>query len=352
MQPPEALAKLLNDGGYLPRGVPLLKRVAGLPGQTICRLGFAVTVDGVPFGDALSHHRRGRPLPVWQGCVTLGEYQMFVMNFNCPTRAFLSATLLVAITSQALSQSPPHDATAQPKRANAVAAAVAEASRRFGIPETWIRAVIRAESNGDAWIVSPSGAIGLMQLMPKTYAKLRPQLRKGPDPFAIRDNILAGTVYLRQLHDRYGIAGMVGAYNAGPRRWEQHLAGIRRLPRETVGYITKLAPKLGFGRGESVDSAAPSNIYSSFQSPLFFALANAQTSSRPPADRQRMLAIIDANTMIVPPLGDLFAHGSNAKEPPPTLNQSMHHLPSRWRGRMRKMQELRFPLGQSTRCLC
>ena len=84
VQPSEALAKFLDDGGYLPRGVPLLKRVAGLPGQTVCRLGIAVTVDGIPLGEALSHDRRGRPLPVWQGCVPLGEHQMFVMNFDRP----------------------------------------------------------------------------------------------------------------------------------------------------------------------------------------------------------------------------------------------------------------------------
>ena len=84
VRPPEALEKFLADGGYLPRGIPLLKRVAGLPGQTVCRLNLAVSVDGVPFGKALSHDQRGRPLTVWQGCVTLASGQVFLFNSDSP----------------------------------------------------------------------------------------------------------------------------------------------------------------------------------------------------------------------------------------------------------------------------
>ena len=231
---------------------------------------------------------------------------------SSPYRAFLSASLLLALMSQAFPQSRPNDATAQLERANAVAAAIAEAPRRFAVPETWIR----AESNGDEAIVSPAGAIGLMQVMPETYAELRLALGIGPDPFAIRDNILAGAAYLRQMHDRYGIVGMAGSYNAGPRRWEQHLSGNRRLPRETVGYIAKLAPNIGFDRVDGITSTTSPDTYSSFQSPLLFALARAQTAARPVAERQRILAIIDANTMIVPQLGGLFARGPDVKETP------------------------------------
>ena len=84
VRPPEALEKFLADGGYLPRGIPLLKRVAGLPGQTACRLNLAVSVDGVPFGKALSHDQRGHSLPVWQGCVTLASGQVFLFNSDSP----------------------------------------------------------------------------------------------------------------------------------------------------------------------------------------------------------------------------------------------------------------------------
>ena len=80
VRPPEDLARFLADGGYLPRGVPLLKRVAALSGQRVCRTGLGITVDDVPVGEALEHDRRGRPLPVWQGCRVLGPDQVFLLN--------------------------------------------------------------------------------------------------------------------------------------------------------------------------------------------------------------------------------------------------------------------------------
>ena len=79
---PEPLATFLSDGGYLPRGVPLLKRVAAVPGQRVCRTGLAITVDGVPMGDALDRDRRGRPLPVWQGCRSVAAGELFLMNWQ------------------------------------------------------------------------------------------------------------------------------------------------------------------------------------------------------------------------------------------------------------------------------
>lgn len=77
---PEPLAAFLADRGYLPRGVPLLKRVAALPGQTVCRSGADITVDGTPVGNALDHDRLGRTLPIWQGCHRLGASKLFLMN--------------------------------------------------------------------------------------------------------------------------------------------------------------------------------------------------------------------------------------------------------------------------------
>lgn len=84
VRPPEALARFLVDGGYLPRGVPLLKRVAALSGQRVCRAGLAITVDGVLLGAAIERDRRGRPLPVWQGCQVLGPDQLFLLNPERP----------------------------------------------------------------------------------------------------------------------------------------------------------------------------------------------------------------------------------------------------------------------------
>ncbi|MER9586290.1 S26 family signal peptidase [Mesorhizobium sp. M0276] len=77
---PEPLASFLADNGYLPRGVPLMKRVAGLPGQEVCRNGLAITVDGIEIGKALEHDRRDHPLPAWQGCQRIVSGKVFLMN--------------------------------------------------------------------------------------------------------------------------------------------------------------------------------------------------------------------------------------------------------------------------------
>ncbi|RVM04655.1 lytic transglycosylase domain-containing protein [Sinorhizobium meliloti] len=123
---------------------------------------------------------------------------------------------------------------------------IAEASQRFGIPDHWIRAVLRAESAGDVRAISSAGAIGLMQVMPDTWAGLRVRYRLGRDPYDPRDNILAGTAYLREMWDRYGnVAAMLAAYNAGPGRYEEHRATGRPLPAETRAYVAALAPALG-----------------------------------------------------------------------------------------------------------
>jgi soluble lytic murein transglycosylase-like protein len=123
---------------------------------------------------------------------------------------------------------------------------IAEASRRFGIPEHWIRAVLRAESAGDVRAISSAGAIGLMQVMPDTWAGLRARYCLGSDPYDPRDNILAGTAYLREMWDRYGnVAAMLAAYNAGPGRYDEHRSTGRPLPAETRAYVAALASALG-----------------------------------------------------------------------------------------------------------
>jgi soluble lytic murein transglycosylase-like protein len=111
---------------------------------------------------------------------------------------------------------------------------IAEASTRFTIPARWIRAIIQIESAGDEHAISPRGAMGLMQLMPGTWVELSVRYKLGLDPFDPRDNILAGTAYLREMHDRFGSAGFLAAYHAGPVRYEQHLATGQPLPPETT----------------------------------------------------------------------------------------------------------------------
>ncbi|MEF9600840.1 lytic transglycosylase domain-containing protein [Paracoccus sp. PXZ] len=153
---------------------------------------------------------------------------------------------------------------------------VAEASLRFGIPPHWIRAVRHVESRGNPQAVSPKGAMGLMQIMPETWAALRARHALGGDPFDPRDNILAGAAYLREMHDRYGtIAGMLAAYNAGPGRYDEHLVSGRALPAETRAYVAMLAPLLG---GEPLPgagfAAAPPRDWR--EAPLFIGSPNAE----------------------------------------------------------------------------
>lgn len=115
-----------------------------------------------------------------------------------------------------------------------------EAALRFGIPADWIARVMRAESGGHATrgglpIRSSAGAIGLMQLMPGTWAGMTARHGLGNDPDDPRANILGGAAYLRTMHDRFGFPALFAAYHAGPARYGEHLAG-RPLPPETIAY--------------------------------------------------------------------------------------------------------------------
>jgi hypothetical protein len=144
---------------------------------------------------------------------------------------------------------------------------IAEASRRFHIPKAWIRAVMARESGGRTMLtegvpmVSNAGAIGLMQVLPETYAEMRAQNNLGADPFNTHDNILAGAAYLRWLHGKYGYPAMFAAYNAGPGRLEDHMAHGTVLPAETrayIGAVTRaLNPKGGATEFEMVKFTQP-----------------------------------------------------------------------------------------------
>lgn len=141
---------------------------------------------------------------------------------------------------------------------------IAEAAQRFGIPQAWIRAVMLAESRGQATvegrpIVSPAGAIGLMQVMPQTYAEMRRRHDLGPDPGDPHDNILAGTAYLREMLDRFGYPHLFAAYNAGPDRFEAYRRGEQTLPAETQAYLAQLEVDLAHAADSTVPSSAPSS---------------------------------------------------------------------------------------------
>jgi hypothetical protein len=152
---------------------------------------------------------------------------------------------IVAVATSASADPPPTRRISTVETVDPWAAHIAEAAKRFAIPERWIRAVMAVESSGDRTARSPKGAIGLMQVMPATWRELRSRHGLGNDPWQPRDNILAGGAYLREMHDRYGsIAAMLAAYNAGPKRYDAHLANGRALPDETVDYVAKIAPMI------------------------------------------------------------------------------------------------------------
>jgi cell division septation protein DedD len=124
---------------------------------------------------------------------------------------------------------------------------IVEASRKFDVPERWIREVMRVESGGQMYqngslITSHAGAMGLMQVMPETYDELQARYDLSDDAYDPHNNILAGTAYLREMYDIYGSPGFLAAYNAGPKRLDDYLANVRPLPAETRRYVAMIGP--------------------------------------------------------------------------------------------------------------
>jgi hypothetical protein len=137
---------------------------------------------------------------------------------------------------------------------------IAEAARKYSVPQTWIRAVMEAESGGRTMlaenkpITSTAGAMGLMQLMPQTYDDMRRQYGLGRNPYDPHDNIMAGAAYLRFLRGKYPYPAMFAAYNDGPGNLEARLVSGGLLPTETelyVGHITSVLDGVGGGHGNA-----------------------------------------------------------------------------------------------------
>jgi hypothetical protein len=132
--------------------------------------------------------------------------------------------------------------------------AIAEASKRFHVPQAWIRAVMARESGGRTMlgknqpIISRAGAVGLMQVLPETYDEMALAHKLGANPFDARDNIMAGTAYLCWLQQKYGYPAMFAAYNAGPGKLEDHLEHGARLPAETRAYVGGITQALHGGK--------------------------------------------------------------------------------------------------------
>jgi len=124
---------------------------------------------------------------------------------------------------------------------------IGRAAAKYDLPQSWIAHVMKVESGGQAMlrgrpITSVVGAMGLMQVMPATYSDLRRRYGLGSDPYDPSNNIEAGAAYLHELYGRYGYPALFVAYNAGPKRYEDHLFNRRPIPPETLAYVDKLAP--------------------------------------------------------------------------------------------------------------
>lgn len=205
-----------------------------------------------------------------------------------PPQAGIATALLLGIASPAVAQgtdgpvnSPSAAPPARSADAHPYAAHVGEASRRFGIPEAWIWSVMRVESAGNPSATSHAGAMGLMQVMPGTYAELRSRHGLGPNAYDPRDSILAGAAYLREMHDRYGSAGFLAAYNAGPGRWEDYVSRGRPLPAETVAYMARLSPLVGGSTAPSSTVVAQVDHLAWRRAALFVTLVGRASAADP-----------------------------------------------------------------------
>lgn len=218
----------------------------------------------------------------------------------------------------ALAQGAPSERTAT---AHPYAAHVADAARRFGIPERWIWAVMHVESRGNSRAVSHAGAMGLMQIMPATWASLRARHGLGSDPYDVRDNIMAGAAYLRAMHDRYGnVVAMLAAYNAGPGRTDEYLSRGRPLPAETRAYLAKLAPVIGGGGDMQLAAATPPDPFAWRRAALFVAWAGDRPpgSLTPPDEREA-----DTRAAVQPVANGLFvALSDDLAAIPPRANSA------------------------------
>jgi hypothetical protein len=184
----------------------------------------------------------------------------------------------VALAKEEVAAQPPGD-----HALDLYAAFIREASQRFAVPARWIKSIIQLESAGDVRAKSPKGAMGLTQVMPETWAELRLRYDLGNDPYNARDNILAGTAYLAELRDRYGVPGAFAAYNAGPARYERHLAG-EPLPAETQAYVSEIASLLG----AELDSGRPHRELFLAAAPFF--VARSERNSVPDWQQARSVA--------------------------------------------------------------
>ncbi|MET3225826.1 hypothetical protein ABIF35_006613 [Bradyrhizobium japonicum] len=259
-------------------------------------------------GPGRPNGRREAALP-WTGASTAARSRLFGGSLRAVLPLFAALTMSnVPAVAETRSGTP----TARYATGDRFEDFVEQASRRFGVPTRWIRAVLDVESAGDVRARSPKGAMGLMQMMPATWAQLRLRYDLGDDAYDPHDNILAGTAYLRELHDRYGSPGFLAAYNAGPARYEEHLAGLP-LPAETRIYLQKLAPIIG---GDVAASGAVASLRPSGGALFVVRSESSDTAARvqPGRPTNRAPAVVSVHDIsaIAPQTTGLFVLRSDA----------------------------------------
>jgi soluble lytic murein transglycosylase-like protein len=286
----------------------------------------------VPFSDQAAVVRGdGQERPKAGSCASL----LTVASTAAPSRsegmarirasAFRAAAAVLAIgmmlaemrTSAAQSEREGNATSVASHRSDPYAEHIADAAQRFSVPTGWIRAVMRVESANDPRALSEKGAMGLMQIMPKTWEELRARYALGADPYEPRDNILAGAAYLRELHNRFGSPGFLAAYNAGPKRYAQHLATGAPLPVETQNYVAVLAPIIQGSQPERVADDAintpPWRSASLFAASIKRRLNDPRSaSSMLPSPSTRDATIVDLSAL-VPPSSGLFVRRPNTE---------------------------------------
>lgn len=250
------------------------------------------------------------------------------MQFSFASAAASVMMNLLGMTSIAGAQQPFFPSRPMLIASDAMTGFVTEASQRFGMPDTWIRAVMQVESAGDSNSMSSAGAMGLMQVMPQTYAMLRVRLGLGANPYDPHDNIVAGAAYLREMHDRYGSTGFLAAYNAGPGRFEEFRAGARPLPAETVQYLARLNPMLGIEGPTMLADANLAVTHVPETSPIFVRLPppNGATGWQSSGQRNMQVAAADMPTDLQ--TGSLFAARSIAAFPSRSPAETAPQSPS------------------------
>jgi hypothetical protein len=183
------------------------------------------------------------------------------------------------------SSTPETALVARPPAIDEWAPLVRAAAQRFGVPEAWVRAVIQLESAGAPDARSHVGAIGLMQMMPGTYAELTARYQLGDDPAVPAASVAAGTAYLREMLDRFGAPNAFAAYNAGPGRVLDHLLRGRSLPDETRRYVAQLRRALPdlTGTGDTPLSTTDQGVTATVGSTQEIIVDTALQSGRTPA---------------------------------------------------------------------